>query len=170
MQRLNRNGIYVFVNRRLVRDRLILHAIHEAYRNILPPNAFPATLLFLEMPYDEVDVNVHPAKIEVRFRRSQFVHDFTRDAIRQALMSTRPIASFAAAATSGNVRSNPAPPPGSFDSGFAEANANSGVPRAIIPQMEEIGVGLGSGIGLRGGQRIRVGRRADATGAATISV
>ncbi len=96
IQRLNRNGIYVFVNRRLVRDRLILHAIHEAYRNILPPNVFPATLLFLEMPYDEVDVNVHPAKIEVRFRRSQFVHDFTRDAIRQALMNTRPIASFAA--------------------------------------------------------------------------
>ena len=87
VQRLNRNGIYVFVNRRLVRDRLILHAIHEAYRNILPPNVFPATLLFLEMPYDEVDVNVHPAKIEVRFRRSQFVHDFTRDAIRQALMN-----------------------------------------------------------------------------------
>ena len=69
IQRLNRNGIYVFVNRRLVRDRLILHAIHEAYRNILPPNVFPATLLFLEMPYDEVDVNVHPAKIEVRFRQ-----------------------------------------------------------------------------------------------------
>jgi len=72
-----------------VRDRLILHAIHEAYRNILPSNVFPATLLFLEMPYDEVDVNVHPAKIEVRFRRSQFVHDFTRDSIRQALMTVR---------------------------------------------------------------------------------
>src|SRR5207247_8125605 len=85
IQRMNRNGIYIFVNRRLVRDRLILHAIHEAYRNILPPAVFPATLLFLEMPYEEVDVNVHPAKIEVRFRRSQFVHDFTRDAIRQAL-------------------------------------------------------------------------------------
>jgi DNA mismatch repair protein MutL len=74
VQRPNRNGIYVFVNRRLVRDRLVLHAIHEAYRNILPTTVFPATLLFLEMPYDEVDVNVHPAKIEVRFRRSQFVH------------------------------------------------------------------------------------------------
>src|SRR5437867_5009617 len=98
VQRLNRNGIYIFVNRRLVRDRLILHAIHEAYRNILPPAVFPATLLFLEMPYDELDVNVHPAKIEVRFRRSQFVHDFTRDTIRQALMGTRPIASFATAA------------------------------------------------------------------------
>jgi DNA mismatch repair protein MutL len=145
VQRLNRNGIYVFVNRRLVRDRLILHAIHEAYRNILPPNAFPATLLFLEMPYDEVDVNVHPAKIEVRFRRSQFVHDFTRDTIRQALMSTRPIASFAAAATSGNMAANPVAPPGSFDSGFVGADTNSGVPRAIIPEMEELGVGSGVG-------------------------
>lgn len=151
VQRLNRNGIYVFVNRRLVRDRLILHAIHEAYRNILPPNAFPATLLFLEMPYDEVDVNVHPAKIEVRFRHSQFVHDFTRDAIRQALMATRPIASFAAAAA-GNIAPSPAAPPGSFAGGYAtEANPNSGlpgaggVPRAIIPTMEELGVGSGVG-------------------------
>ncbi len=145
VQRLNRNGIYVFVNRRLVRDRLILHAIHEAYRNILPPNAFPATLLFLEMPYDEVDVNVHPAKIEVRFRRSQFVHDFTRDAIRQALMSTRPIASFVAAATSRNIAANPAAPPASYDGGLIEANANSRVPHAIIPEMEELGVGSGVG-------------------------
>jgi len=149
VQRLNRNGIYVFVNRRLVRDRLILHAIHEAYRNILPPNAFPATLLFLEMPYDEVDVNVHPAKIEVRFRHSQFVHDFTRDAIRQALMATRPIASFAAAA--GNIAPSPVAPPGTFAGGFPEPNPNSGlppaggVPRAIIPQMEELGVGSGVG-------------------------
>jgi len=145
VQRLNRNGIYVFVNRRLVRDRLILHAIHEAYRNILPPNAFPATLLFLEMPYDEVDVNVHPAKIEVRFRRSQFVHDFTRDAIRQALMATRPIASFAAAATSGSVGLNPPAPPGSFDNGYVPANPNNGAPRAVIPPMEEMGVGSGVG-------------------------
>jgi DNA mismatch repair protein MutL len=143
IQRLNRNGIYVFVNRRLVRDRLILHAIHEAYRNILPPNVFPATLLFLEMPYDEVDVNVHPAKIEVRFRRPQFVHDFTRDAIRQALMNTRPIASFAAAAAT--MAPNPVAPPGSFAGGFAETNANSGVPRAIIPPLEELGVGSGVG-------------------------
>ncbi len=144
IQRPNRNGIYVFVNRRLVRDRLILHAIHEGYRNILPPTVFPATLLFLEMPYDEVDVNVHPAKIEVRFRRSQFVHDFTRDAIRQALMSVRPIASFATAATAANAL-NPAPPPGTFAGGFGETNINSGVPRAVIPPIEELGVGSGVG-------------------------
>ncbi len=143
VQRLNRNGIYIFVNRRLVRDRLILHAIHEAYRNILPPTVFPATLLFFEMPYDEVDVNVHPAKIEVRFRRSQFVHDFARDAIRQALMSVRPIASFAAAAMAA-----PQVPPsasGNFSGGFTPAPAESGVPRAVIPPMEEIGVGSGVG-------------------------
>src|SRR5208337_3475994 len=98
VQRLNRNGIYIFVNRRLVRDKLILHAIHEAYRNIHPHAISPATLLFLEMPYDEVDVNVHPKKIEVRFRRSNFVHDFVRDTLRQALMGARSIASFATAA------------------------------------------------------------------------
>jgi DNA mismatch repair protein MutL len=63
VQRTNRNGIYIFVNRRLVRDRLLLHAIGEAYRNIMPPGVFPVVLLFLDLPYQEVDVNVHPAKI-----------------------------------------------------------------------------------------------------------
>jgi DNA mismatch repair protein MutL len=150
VQRLNRNGIYIFVNRRLVRDRLILHAIHEAYRNILPPTVFSATLLFLEMPYDEVDVNVHPAKIEVRFRRSQFVHDFMRDAIRQALMNARPIASFAtAAAAAASVPMSAGAGNGSFLGGITPAPVESGVPRAIIPPMEEIG--LGSGVGSDGG-------------------
>ena len=148
VQRPNRNGIYIFVNRRLVRDRLILHAIHEAYRNILPPTVFPATLLFLEMPYDEVDVNVHPAKIEVRFRRSQFVHDFARDSIRQALMSVRPVPSFAAAAASASSQGLSASHANAVDSG-SPAAAAKGVPRAIIPAMEEIGVG--SGVGSDGG-------------------
>jgi DNA mismatch repair protein MutL len=154
IQRPNRNGIYVFVNRRLVRDRLILHAIHEAYRNILPGNVFPAMLLFLEMPYDEVDVNVHPAKIEVRFRRSQFVHDFTRDAIRQVLMGARPIASFAAAAGVG-AASLATPINGSESDGApvgrAQITPGNGieVPRAVIPALQEIG--LGSGVGSDGG-------------------
>ena len=143
IQRMNRNGIYIFVNRRLVRDRLILHAIHEAYRNILPPAVFPATLLFLELPYEEVDVNVHPAKIEVRFRRSQFVHDFTRDAIRQALMSARPIASFAALAAAAPQTAGAGN--GALSGGITPAPVESGVPRAIIPPIEEIG--LGSGVG-----------------------
>jgi len=154
IQRPNRNGIYIFVNKRLVRDRLILHAIHEAYRNIHPHAIFPATLLFLEMPYDEVDVNVHPAKIEVRFRRSQFVHDATRDAIRQALMSARPIASFAVAAGTA-VPQRPQANPSSWTGAgssltpITPAPAGSGIPHAIIPRLEEIG--LGSGVGSDGG-------------------
>jgi DNA mismatch repair protein MutL len=97
LQKLNRNSIYVFVNHRLVRDRVVLHALTEAYRNILPPTSFPVVLLFLEMPPQEVDVNVHPAKTEVRFRQPSFVHDFIRDTVRTTLMTARPAASFATA-------------------------------------------------------------------------
>jgi DNA mismatch repair protein MutL len=128
VQRANRNGIYIFVNRRLVRDRLLLHAIHEAYRNILPSDAFPMTLLFVDLPCDEVDVNVHPAKIEVRFRHSQCVHDFARDAIRQALSKARPIASFA-------VPARPTAPASGGQPGVAAAVAPAPMapPRAVLP-------------------------------------
>jgi len=132
VQRGNRNGIYVFVNKRLVRDRLILHAIHEAYRNVLPPSVFPAVLLFLDLPAEEVDVNVHPAKIEVRFRHPQFVHDFTRDSIRQALSRARPIPSFAGVAPS--AASNGEQANGAAAAAAAGANqSGTGLPRAIIP-------------------------------------
>jgi DNA mismatch repair protein MutL len=94
VQKLNRNSIYFFVNRRLVRDRLILHAVTEAYRNILPSNVFPVALIFLQLPAREVDVNVHPSKTEVRFRNSGFIHDFVRDSIRQGLVAAQPVAAF----------------------------------------------------------------------------
>jgi DNA mismatch repair protein MutL len=100
LQKLNRNAMYVFVNQRLVRDKLILHALTEAYRNIIPPTSYPVVLLFLEMPPQEVDVNVHPAKTEVRFRQPSFVHDFVRDTVRTTLMQARPAASFATALNS----------------------------------------------------------------------
>ena len=100
LQKLNRNSIYVFVNQRLVRDRVVLHALTEAYRNIIPPTSYPVVLLFLDMPPQEVDVNVHPAKTEVRFRQPSFVHDFIRDTARATLMAARPVASFAAALNS----------------------------------------------------------------------
>jgi len=96
IQKLNRSSIYIFVNRRLIRDRLIQHALTEAYRNILPPTVYPVVLLFLEMPSGEVDVNVHPSKTEVRFRQSTLTHDFVRDAVRAALMKARPVPQFAA--------------------------------------------------------------------------
>ncbi len=142
VQRPNRNGIYIFVNRRLVRDRLLLHAIGEAYRNIVPPGVFPVVLLFLELPYQEVDVNVHPAKIEVRFRHPQFVHDFTRDALRHALSLARPIPGFPAAARAAAV-SMGVPPSANGDAAsaagplgpesFSTPGALPGPPRAVIP-------------------------------------
>lgn len=94
IQKLNRNSIYTFVNGRLLRDRLIQHALTEAYRNILPPTVFPVVLLFLEMPHAEVDINVHPSKTEVRFRQQSILHDFFRDTVRAALMEARPIPQF----------------------------------------------------------------------------
>ncbi len=94
IQKLNRNSIFVFVNGRLIRDRLIQHALTEAYRNILPAGVYPVVLLFLEMPSAEVDVNVHPSKVEVRFRQQNVVHDFVRDSVRAALMKARPVPHF----------------------------------------------------------------------------
>jgi DNA mismatch repair protein MutL len=94
IQKLNRNSIFIFVNGRLIRDRLIQHAITEAYRNILPPTVFPVVLLFIEMPTAEVDVNVHPSKTEVRFRQQTVIHDFVRESVRAALMKARPVPQF----------------------------------------------------------------------------
>ena len=94
IQKLNRNSIFIFVNGRLIRDRLVQHALTEGYRNILPPAVFPVVLLFIELPYTEVDANVHPSKTEVRFRQQQLVHDFVRDSVRAALMKARPVPQF----------------------------------------------------------------------------
>jgi DNA mismatch repair protein MutL len=142
VQRSNRNGIYVFVNRRLIRDRLILHAISDAYRNIVPPGVFPVVLLFLELPYDEVDVNVHPSKIEVRFRHPQFVHDFTRDAVRHALSNARPIPGFPTARSHGATTNVIPIHEGAIATSIAEGSELSaaadlaiGVPRAVIPPL-----------------------------------
>src|SRR5664279_5753130 len=94
IQKLNRNSIFVFVNGRLIRDRLVQHALTEAYRNIIPPSVYPVVLLFLELPSGEVDVNVHPSKTEVRFRQQSVMHDFVRDSLRAALMKARPVPQF----------------------------------------------------------------------------
>jgi DNA mismatch repair protein MutL len=86
-RRTTRDAQYLFVNGRFVRDRLIGRALSEGYRSILPHGVYPAALLFIDTPLEEVDVNVHPAKTEVRFRRSAAVADAVREAVRGALAS-----------------------------------------------------------------------------------
>ncbi len=94
VQKSNRNSIYFFVNGRLIRDRLLLHALSASYHNLMPSASYPFALLFLECDAREVDVNVHPSKTEVRFRHGSFVHDFVRDGIRERLIESRPAPSF----------------------------------------------------------------------------
>ena len=93
VQKLNRNSLFLFVNGRLIRDKLLLHAISAAYHNLMPAACYPFALLFLNCDPGEVDVNVHPSKTEVRFRHGSQVHDFVRDTIRDILIRQRPASS-----------------------------------------------------------------------------
>src|SRR5688572_2328823 len=86
-RRTSRDAQFLFVNGRFVRDRLIGRAVSEGYRSILPHGVYPVALLFIDVPLEEVDVNVHPAKTEVRFRRAAAVADSVRAAVRAALAS-----------------------------------------------------------------------------------
>jgi DNA mismatch repair protein MutL len=145
LEKLNRNSIYCFVNRRLVRDRLLMHAVSEAYRNILPPTSFPVVLLFVEMPPEEVDVNVHPAKTEVRFRQAAWLHDFVRDTIRNKLTTGRPAAGFLQALTAHpsatpalvTPSSPPSPNPPSPNLAEWESSSPGGWSPTFLPNLEQ---------------------------------
>ena len=86
-RRTSRDAQYLFINGRYVRDRLVSRSLSEGYRAILPHGVYPAALLFLDVPLEEVDVNVHPAKTEVRFRRAAAIADAVRESVRAALAS-----------------------------------------------------------------------------------
>jgi DNA mismatch repair protein MutL len=123
VQKYNRNSTFFFINRRLVRDKIILHAISEAYRNILPSGTFPVSMLFVNIPFQDVDVNVHPAKTEVRFKHSSFVHDAIRDSILSGLTQDKTIVAMEASAP-GSPFSAPVPQPRIPDSwGLGESFA-----------------------------------------------
>lgn len=89
--RSSRDHQFIFVNGRYVKDRLINHAIQEAYRYTLPLSRYPVFFLFLFLHPHDLDVNVHPCKTEVRFRRPDLIHTLVADIFRQALSPTVPL-------------------------------------------------------------------------------
>jgi DNA mismatch repair protein MutL len=140
--RPNGQGLYLFVNGRPVRDRLLRHALIESYRDLLPRGRFPIGVVFLEVPPGDVDVNVHPAKWEVRFSDPQAIHRAIRHAVREAMSSRTWLGGMIAPATApsatdpgadpvaGMPRADPAagfPPKASVDDWiFARESAQSG--------------------------------------------
>lgn len=84
-RRTTRDGQYFFVNKRFVRDKTIAGGLLEGYRSVLPHGIYPVAFLFLDIPLEEIDVNVHPAKTEIRFRRGEAVKDVIAEAVRSAL-------------------------------------------------------------------------------------
>jgi len=81
----NARYLFTYVNGRFVRDRILTHAVLQGYETLLMKGRYPAVVLYFVIPFEEVDVNVHPAKYEVRFRRQAEVHDGVAEAVREAL-------------------------------------------------------------------------------------
>lgn len=78
---------YLFLNGRFIRDKFILHAVKEAYRGLLEPNRYPVVFLFVRMPPEDFDINVHPTKVEVRFDNANLVHSEVLSVLRDKLLS-----------------------------------------------------------------------------------
>jgi DNA mismatch repair protein MutL len=90
-QRTNGYAQFFYVNKRMVRDKVMTSAVRQAYLHSMPASAYPVIVLFVELPFGQIDVNVHPAKTEVRFREPSVVHDLIRESIQRALLGTRSV-------------------------------------------------------------------------------
>ncbi|MCF7976384.1 MAG: DNA mismatch repair endonuclease MutL [Phycisphaerae bacterium] len=87
MSRSNNKLQYAFLNGRFIRDKLITHAIKQAYQGLLDPNRHAVAFVFIELPYEAYDVNVHPTKVEVRFFQSNLVHSQVQGVLRETLLA-----------------------------------------------------------------------------------
>jgi DNA mismatch repair protein MutL len=106
-QRTNPYSQFFYVNQRMIRDKVIMSAVRQAYRNCIPASAYPVVILFVELPFDEVDVNAHPAKTEIRFRDQSTVHSLVLESIEGALVQSASIPAFSHRSEAESTHENP---------------------------------------------------------------
>lgn len=142
--RTNREAQYLFVNGRFVKDRLIGAALGESLRAILPSGMHPAAILFIQLPPADVDVNVHPAKTEVRFRHPTVVKNALIEAIQKSIATTKPVMQLKRSSlpTPPFGRSRPELRPTSRASTEAFRLQEPLTPASVAPRQQPINFGL----------------------------